>query len=258
MMSLEGSVGTPFGEIKKKTGLIILAGVAVVLGVGYYRARKGLADGSPSGMPSEGTNPATGYPYGSAEDAAALAEQRSFITPVPAGGGPSGTYPSGTYSNNAQWVQAVIEYMMTAGLVQDGSQLSAALGSYITGSPVTNDEKGLIEQAIAVQGFPPVSGSAGYPPSIAMTPTAPATAPAPTPTPAPAPAWMAPPTVRYGSRGETVKMAQRALAAKGYSPGSIDGIFGSKTLAATKAFQRSHGLVVDGIIGPKTWYALLH
>src|SRR6266542_409283 len=170
MMSLEGSVGTPFGEIKKKTGLIILAGVAVVLSVGYYRARKEQG----TTVADEAPNPATGYPYGSAEDAAALAEQGSSITPVPAGGGPSGTYPSGMYSNNAQWVQAVIEYMMTAGLVQDGSQLSAALGSYITGSPVTNDEKGLIEQAIAVQGFPPVSGPAGYPPSIAMTPTAPA------------------------------------------------------------------------------------
>ncbi|MDT8719667.1 peptidoglycan-binding protein [Clostridium sp. 19966] len=30
-------------------------------------------------------------------------------------------------------------------------------------------------------------------------------------------------------------------------------MFGGKTLAAVNAFQSSHNLVVDGIVGPKTW-----
>ena len=40
----------------------------------------------------------------------------------------------------------------------------------------------------------------------------------------------------------------------GYSVGpcGIDGDFGRATLAAVKAFQSDHGLVVDGIVGSKT------
>lgn len=38
----------------------------------------------------------------------------------------------------------------------------------------------------------------------------------------------------------------------GYYTGAIDGSRGSKTIAAIKAFQRDHGLTVDGIYGSKT------
>jgi peptidoglycan hydrolase-like protein with peptidoglycan-binding domain len=37
----------------------------------------------------------------------------------------------------------------------------------------------------------------------------------------------------------------------------VDGIFGRLTEAAVKAFQKSRGLVVDGIVGPLTWSKLL-
>lgn len=49
---------------------------------------------------------------------------------------------------------------------------------------------------------------------------------------------------------------QRQLAALGYDVGTPDGIIGSKTTAAIKAFQRANGLVPDGIAGPKTIAAL--
>lgn len=64
-------------------------------------------------------------------------------------------------------------------------------------------------------------------------------------------------TVKFGSRGEDVTYLQKCLAAKGFSVGDVDGIFGKQTLQAVKEFQKDCGLSTDGIVGPKTWTALL-
>ena len=64
-------------------------------------------------------------------------------------------------------------------------------------------------------------------------------------------------TLRNGSRGTQVMVLQYMLNAKGYSAGKDDGIFGAKTLAAVKAFQKAYGLTVDGIVGKNTWSKLL-
>lgn len=45
---------------------------------------------------------------------------------------------------------------------------------------------------------------------------------------------------------------QRALLGKGFDPGPVDGIWGRRTIAAVRAFQRAEGLTVDGIYGPMT------
>ena len=71
----------------------------------------------------------------------------------------------------------------------------------------------------------------------------------------PAPSFLH--AIRLGSRGQPVVEAQRQLAARDLDPGPIDGIFGGKTDAAARAFQRAAGPVADGIIGPRTWAALL-
>jgi len=52
------------------------------------------------------------------------------------------------------------------------------------------------------------------------------------------------------------KTMQTKLKRWGYYKGSVDGIFGSKTKAAVKLFQKKNGLVVDGIVGKKTLAAL--
>jgi peptidoglycan hydrolase-like protein with peptidoglycan-binding domain len=56
------------------------------------------------------------------------------------------------------------------------------------------------------------------------------------------------------------KEAQCILKYKGYSPGTIDGIFGSNSQAAAKKFQARVNelcgrqvLAVDGNVGPATW-----
>ena len=61
---------------------------------------------------------------------------------------------------------------------------------------------------------------------------------------------------KYGSRGEETKKIQQKLKNLGYYTYTVDGIFGSRTQTAVKAFQKDYGLAVDGIAGPKTLKAL--
>ena len=51
-------------------------------------------------------------------------------------------------------------------------------------------------------------------------------------------------------------MLQHALNVLGYSGGKADGIYGGKTVAAVKKFQKAAGLKADGIAGTKTLQAL--
>ena len=61
---------------------------------------------------------------------------------------------------------------------------------------------------------------------------------------------------RYGSSGNEVTQIQKKLKNWGYYTGSVDGIYGSKTVAAVKKFQAKNGLTADGIAGPRTLSAL--
>ena len=61
---------------------------------------------------------------------------------------------------------------------------------------------------------------------------------------------------RDGSRGDEVKQIQTKLKNWGYYNGSVDGIYGSKTVEAVKYFQRKNGLTADGIAGTKTLSAM--
>lgn len=64
------------------------------------------------------------------------------------------------------------------------------------------------------------------------------------------------PLLRWGSRGDKVRLAQKELNEAGATLDE-DGIFGRLTYRATIAFQTERGCKVDGIIGPETWSALL-
>ena len=61
---------------------------------------------------------------------------------------------------------------------------------------------------------------------------------------------------QQGSTGSTVKTIQQKLKNWGYYTGAVDGIYGSKTVAAVKYFQRKNNLTVDGKAGPKTLAAM--
>ena len=63
-------------------------------------------------------------------------------------------------------------------------------------------------------------------------------------------------TYRQGSSGAVVKTIQQKLKNWGYYTGAVDGIYGAKTTAAVKLFQKKNNLTADGIVGSKTLAAL--
>jgi murein DD-endopeptidase MepM/ murein hydrolase activator NlpD len=58
--------------------------------------------------------------------------------------------------------------------------------------------------------------------------------------------------ITRGSRGWDVAALQFGLGRRGFSTGSIDGGFGPASEAALLSFQKSRGLVADGVAGPAT------
>lgn len=63
--------------------------------------------------------------------------------------------------------------------------------------------------------------------------------------------------LKNGTKGDDVKALQTLLNGYGYACGTADGIFGSKTEKAVKAFQKDQKLTADGIAGKNTWSKLL-
>jgi peptidoglycan hydrolase-like protein with peptidoglycan-binding domain len=68
-------------------------------------------------------------------------------------------------------------------------------------------------------------------------------------------------TVRLGSTGYAVRAVQdqgNYRAAKFGVTVAVDGIFGSTTQLFVRAFQLSAGLASDGVVGTRTWQALVN
>lgn len=188
------------GKPVKKRAVGIAAVGTGIFGLLYYKYYKNqqasqqaaaaaaaaqTATGTGAGS-SDQIDPATGFPYGSAEDEAALTSQAGYESPGGYGiynttGYPyeSNYYPNGNtipgtgMTTNAQWAQAAESYLVnTTGA--DPNTVGNALGKYITGQPVDPDaQQPIIEQAIAFEGYPPQSGPNGYPPAIQTAPASP-------------------------------------------------------------------------------------
>jgi hypothetical protein len=179
------------GKTQKTTAYMVGGGLVLIVGIAWYRSKNAGAASTSSAPASADTSqidPATGFAYGSPEDAAALAQQASYVSAGGgvAGGGGSPIFNSGgttaaAYTTNGQWSQAAEDYLVNT--VHSGTNadlIGNALGKYITGQPLTTDQVGIVEQAIAFTGYPPVNGPSGYPPSYRTAAT-----PVPTPTPVP-------------------------------------------------------------------------
>lgn len=91
-------------------------------------------------------------------------------------------------------------------------------------------------------------------PSSSSSPSpSPASSPSPAPSPTPSLSFL---PLREGAKGAQVKQLQERLQQLGFKPGIPDGDFGPATKAAVSAFQKSKGLITDGIVGERTWTAL--
>lgn len=64
------------------------------------------------------------------------------------------------------------------------------------------------------------------------------------------------PLVSRGARGQEVRAIQRLLDRAGHQLRE-DGVFGSGTQAAVRAWQAETGLARDGVVGHGTWYTLM-
>ena len=65
------------------------------------------------------------------------------------------------------------------------------------------------------------------------------------------------PTLKKGAKGNITKLVQEKLVSLGYNTNGVDGIFGTGTEKAVISFQKSNGLLADGIVGKNTWGKLL-
>jgi peptidoglycan hydrolase-like protein with peptidoglycan-binding domain len=63
------------------------------------------------------------------------------------------------------------------------------------------------------------------------------------------------PTLRRGNSGDATGILQQMLNFKGF-PVKVDRIFGQRTEQAVKDFQRTHNLVIDGVVATQTWHQL--
>ena len=63
-------------------------------------------------------------------------------------------------------------------------------------------------------------------------------------------------TLRRGYSGSDVTSVQTQLKSLGYYASTLDGVYGTATMAAVSAFQKLNSLSVDGLVGSKTYTKL--
>ena len=173
-------------------------------------------------------------------------------TPAPAptaapGGTPSRTLRKGSQGEDVKTVQNRLKTL--------GYYTGTVDGKYGTGTlaAVTafQTQNGLKADGVAGSGTYRVLFSDSAKPA-GSAPTA-----TPSPTPSPTPAYNVPSrTLRDGDSGEDVKSVQNRLKALGYYTGTVDGKYGTGTLAAVTAFQTQNGLTSDGVAGSGTYKVL--
>lgn len=188
------------GEIAGIPKKYALAGgglVIAILGVVWYRSKKAAQNSSnanvtdPAGNTCTALDPNSGYCPGTPQDLAYQSTNSVLTGENPASsiggqiigydqyGNPiyssaASNLPNtgpGSYTNNAEWTQAAQQYLTQAEPNADPAVIATALGLYITGKAVSATQAQIVDQAIAFQGIPPVSGPNGDPPGVITSST---------------------------------------------------------------------------------------
>ena len=82
------------------------------------------------------------------------------------------TEPASTQATtNAEWSAAVVSALTNQGVGYTGQQVLGAIAPYLAGQPVSSAQAMIVQQAIAVEGYPPVPGPSGNPPGINVAST---------------------------------------------------------------------------------------
>ena len=175
-----GTVDIPVvGREKKSTALLVGgAAVAVILYAVIEKRKQAAAAAAattaaatagqftdPAGNVCGAPDPSTGFCPGTAEDTAAqeqLQQYNSSGEPVSSLTGLAGTSTVPVFTNNGAWAQYVEQLLGSSG----SDATAAAIAAYLAGQSLSEAQVTVVEEAIAVGNYPPVSGSGGFPPSM--------------------------------------------------------------------------------------------
>lgn len=183
-------------------------------------------------------------------------------------------------TTNAQWSQQATIWATSHQI--DPVTAAGVISKYLQGDPISATESVVLGQILGAMGPPPEGAPAPQvttaPPSgfvqIPTTPAQPAQPVTPTPvvtntggqtavgnqTPAPTGLPQGPAFPGRNLRvtnplmqGGDVTTFQVRAGALGYQGVATDGLYGPKTEAVARHWQSTHGLSVDGVVGPATW-----
>lgn len=150
-------------KMKKSTMYWLIGGGAIGLILVYHYMSKQSSSSTnqqATDLASQGIDPNTGIPYsqeygGGLGAYGATPSMYGYYDPT------SGSFISGTAANslvtqpstNASWAQEVQAYLQNLGY--DPTATAAALGKYLTGQPLTADERNIVAAALGFFGNPP-------------------------------------------------------------------------------------------------------
>lgn len=158
------------GGVRKKALLIGGVGAAGLVGFIYMRKRNTQASTTADTTSTDGTSqdPTQDYLDPGLQDTTGgpTYGQTGYIDPNTGNWvyGNTGTGQAAA-TTNAAWSQMAEQFLIENNGA-DPQALSAAIGKYLAGQPLTAGEISLVDQAIAVEGYPPQGGPNGYPPGI--------------------------------------------------------------------------------------------
>lgn len=234
--------GSILDALKTKLGPLPAGAWLGIAGVVFWYVSRKKGSKSTGGAQTDaagntGTiDPATGYVYGSPQDAAGLAANS-------AGSGGDGSSPgtsggstvAGTYADNTAWANAAINYLVSIGV--DATGANSAITQFLASQPLTTQQQGDVNLAIQRIGAPPTPPQPGTAPPPIVTPPGPGQVYATNP-----PSGVT--AAAAGSSSITVKW-NRASNAQGYTikwGTSASATTGSTTVAGTAGTTTISGL----------------